>query len=202
MAAPLAHVPRPISSLYRLLLLQVKNLDTGEVMTLSESFDEGVISDAASKTYVRQQSLLEESLMKSIASALTKPSTHVRGRGCTVWLAAGGGGGWRGRPHRPLRLASHPVQIKTVALCVCPPAGTTVALSWHGQFTATDYLPPGCRFRADILAYGTARDDDGVYTTYRIQVTRLVGSVGGEGASRACFRSGQAPRGCVLARAW
>jgi hypothetical protein len=45
------------------------------------------------------------------------------------------------------------------------------------QFTALDYLPRGCKYRADILGYGTARDDDGVYTTYRVQVTRLPASM-------------------------
>ena len=66
---------------------QVKNLDTGEVLAISESFDEGVLTagvvgDAAAAAkagYVRQQSLLEETLMKNIASALgPAPVTHVR----------------------------------------------------------------------------------------------------------------------------
>ena len=52
------------------------------------------------------------------------------------------------------------------------PFNDSCSYARHTQFKAADFLPPGCRFRADILGYGTARDTDGVFTTYRIQVTR------------------------------
>ena len=54
----------------------------------------------------------------------------------------------------------------------------------RSQFTAFYDRPRGSKYRADILGYGTARDDDGVYTTYRVQVTRLPASVD-EGAGES-----------------
>jgi hypothetical protein len=41
------------------------------------------------------------------------------------------------------------------------------------QLTARELLPAGCRFRAEIVGYGSARDEHGVFTCYKVQVTRL-----------------------------
>lgn len=129
---------------------QVKNLDTGEVLAISESFDEGVLTagvvgDAAAAAkagYVRQQSLLEETLMKNIASALgPAPVTHVRaGSGRLVCLGESPCCGrflffcslpravWRARERKPSPTptpASH-TQFRYAYLCY----GALQAVGW------------------------------------------------------------------------
>ncbi len=41
------------------------------------------------------------------------------------------------------------------------------------QFTTAQLLPLGSRFRADIVGYGTARDEHSTFTCYTVHVTRL-----------------------------
>ena len=128
--------------------------DTGEEEDISDP-DSGAGPDSEGDEATDE----EQQLLKSIATAfhdLAPKTIQARGPGLPTLLVLR-----FDRLTTPLCLRVSACGYMCVLPCVC------------AQYTASQLLPAGSRFRADIVGYGTARDEHSTFTCYTVHVTRL-----------------------------